>query len=397
MEAAEIKAGLDKISDQVREQGEKALSEAKKGVEMATGQKERIDELLVKQGELQTQMDAMEKKYGPGINGGRGEQKSIGRQFIESESFKAIAGGERGKPANLAVKAITSATTVGADGNGGVTVYSQRLPGIQMLPDRPLTIRDILAPGSTNSNTIEYIKEAGFTNGADYQEKEGDAKAESTIQFAPANANVVTIAHFMKASKQILDDSPQLESIIDNRLRYGLEYKEEMELLFGDGKSGHVNGIYTQATAFAVPAGVKVANQNYVDTLRLAMLQATLALYPVTGFVLNPTDWAQVELTKDSQGRYIFVSPGGLAQPSLWGRPVVESLAMKVGDFLTGAFRQAAQVFDREQANVLLSSEDGNNFTTNMVTIRGEERLALAVYRPESFIKGGFEPKPAGK
>ncbi|MEK6291058.1 MAG: phage major capsid protein [Paraburkholderia tropica] len=396
MDATEIKAGLDKISDQVREQGEKALAEAKKGVEMATGQKERIDELLVKQGELQSQMDAMEKKYGPGAGGGRQEQKSIGQQFVESEQFKAIAGGQRGAPANLAVKAITSATTAGTDGNGGVTVYSQRLQGIQMLPDRPMTIRALLAPGTTNSNLIEYVKESGFTNNADYQTVEGAAKAESTMQFAPASAAVVTIAHFVKASKQILDDSPQLSSIIDNRLRYGLDYKEDMELLFGSGAAGHLNGVYTQAKAYAAPVGVTVANQNYVDTLRLAMLQAALALYPVTGFVLNPTDWAQVELTKNAQGDYIFVSPGSVAQPALWGRPVVESLAMTVGQFLTGAFKQGAQVFDREQANVLLSSEDGNNFTTNMVTIRGEERLALAVYRPDSFIKGALAPAEGG-
>jgi HK97 family phage major capsid protein len=392
MDAAEIKAGLDKISDQVREQGEKALAEAKKGVEMASGQKERIDEMLVKQGELQSQMDAMEKKYGPGAGGGRAEQKSIGRQFVESEQFKAVAAGQRGSPANLSVKAITSATTANADGNGGVTVYSQRIQGIQMLPDRPLTMRDLLAPGTTNSNLIEYVKETGFTNNADYQVTEGAAKAESTMQFAPASAAVCTIAHFIKASKQILDDSPQLESIIDNRLRYGLDYKEDMELLFGSGAAGHLHGVYAQATAYAAPTGVTVADQNFVDTLRLAMLQAALALYPVTGFVLNPTDWAQIELTKDSQGRYIFVAPAGSATPSLWGRPVAESLAMTVGQFLTGAFKQGAQVFDREQANVLLSSEDGNNFTTNMVTIRGEERLALAVYRPESFIKGALAP-----
>ncbi|GGD63393.1 phage major capsid protein [Caballeronia grimmiae] len=396
MDAAEIKAGLDKINDQVREQGERALAEAKKGVEMASGQKERIDEMLVKQGELQAQMDAMEKKYGPGAAGGRSEQKSIGRQFVESEQFKAIAAGQRGAPANLSVKAITSATTANTDGNGGVTVFSQRLAGIQMLPDRPMTIRDLLAPGTTNSNQIEYIKETGFTNNAAIQATEGAPKAESTMQFGAATANVVTIAHFMKASKQILDDSPQLESIIDNRLRYGLEYAEEQEILFGSGASGHLNGVYTQATPYVAPAGVTVANQNYVDTLRLAMLQAALALFPVTGFVLNPTDWAQVELTKDAEGRYIFVSPANSAQPSLWGRTVVESLAMTVGQFLTGAFKQGAQIFDREQANVLLSSEDGNNFTTNMVTIRGEERLALAVYRPESFIKGALAAASGG-
>ncbi|WP_018435348.1 phage major capsid protein [Paraburkholderia atlantica] len=394
MDAAEIKAGLDKISDQVREQGEKALAEAKKGVEMASGQKERIDELLVKQGELQAQMDAMEKKYTP--HAGRPqERKSVGQQFVESDGWKAMKSAGAGR-ASMEVKAITSATTAATDGNGGLTIWSDRQQGIQMLPDRRLTIRDLLAAGTTNSNLIEYMREVSFTNNAAYQSAELAAKAESNLQFDQQNAPVVTIAHFIKASKQVLDDSPQLQSIIDNRLRYGLEYVEEQELLYGSGASGHLKGLYTQATAYAAPAGVTVAQQNYVDTLRLAILQAELSLYPVTGFVLNPTDWAQIELTKDSQGRYIFTSPAQSASASLWNRPVVSSLSMTAGDFLVGAFKQAAQIFDREQANVLVSTEDGNNFTTNAVTVRGEERLALAVYRTEAFIKGALAPASGG-
>jgi HK97 family phage major capsid protein len=106
--------------------------------------------------------------------------------------------------------------------------------------------------------------------------------------------------------------------------------------------------------------------------------------------VLNPVDWAAIELTKDSQGRYVFANPTGLAGPVLWGKPVVESLAMTANLFLVGAFRMAAQIFDREDANVLISTEDQDNFVKNMVTILAEERLALAVYRPQALIKGNF-------
>jgi HK97 family phage major capsid protein len=68
--------------------------------------------------------------------------------------------------------------------------------------------------------------------------------------------------------------------------------------------------------------------------------------------------------------------------------PVAESLAMAAGDFMTGAFRYAAQIFDREDATVLISTEDRDNFVKNMLTILCEERLALAVYRPQALIKG---------
>jgi HK97 family phage major capsid protein len=106
-------------------------------------------------------------------------------------------------------------------------------------------------------------------------------------------------------------------------------------------------------------------------------------------------DWADIELTKDSTGSYIWVNvqEGGVQR--LWKLPVVDSNAVPEGEFLVGAMNIAAQVFDREDAAVEVSTEDGDNFRTNMVTIRAEERLALAVYRPESFVHGEFEdPTP---
>lgn len=108
-------------------------------------------------------------------------------------------------------------------------------------------------------------------------------------------------------------------------------------------------------------------------------------------------DWAKIELTKDTLGRYILANPAALTGPTLWGLPVVATEAAAFqGKFLTGAFNAAAQLFDREDANVVISTENGDDFEKNMISIRCEERLALAVKRPEAFIYGSFTVPASG-
>ena len=72
------------------------------------------------------------------------------------------------------------------------------------------------------------------------------------------------------------------------------------------------------------------------------------------------------------------------------GRSGLATQAIAVDKFLTGAFRLGAQVFDRWQARVEVATENEDDFVKNLVTILAEERLALAVYRPEAFVKGAF-------
>jgi HK97 family phage major capsid protein len=252
-------------------------------------------------------------------------------------------------------------------------------------------VRQLLAQGNTNSNQIEYVRETGFTNNAaPVSENPTDPKPESNIVYTLDNAPVVTIAHWIRASKQILADAGQMAGLIDGRLRYGLELAVEDQLLNGSGVGLNMDGLVNQATAYANP-GVTVANETRIDRIRLAMLQVALAEYVADGIILNPIDWTGIELTKDAENRYIFTSPTVNGAQTLWGMPVVPTQSMAVGEYLTGAFRLGAQVWDREQANVQVSTEDRDNFVKNMVTILAETRLALTVYRPEAFVTGAFE------
>jgi HK97 family phage major capsid protein len=388
--ATEAKAHFDTKFNEVKGIAEKALSEAEKGVPMSATAKELADQAIVGMNEAKARIDELEQKVARKGSDEAQQAKSAGYLVIENEDVKAfMASPKAGQRVGVDVKAIISSATTLADGSAGDLIVPQRVGMVEPVVRR-MTIRDLLTPGRTGQPSIQYPIETGFTNAAaTVSEQTGPTKPQSDIQFDLVTQSVTTIAHWVLATRQILDDAPMLQSYIDGRLRYGLAFVEENQLLNGSGTGTNLNGIYTQATAFAAGTSI-VATPTKLDVLRYAMLQAALAELPATGHVLNPIDWANIETTKDSQGRYIIGDPGAAAQPRLWGLPVVNTQAMTAGNFLSGAFQMGAQIFDREDARVEISTEDSDNFRKNLVTILAEERLALAVYRPQAFVKGAF-------
>ncbi|MCD7109716.1 phage major capsid protein [Rhizobium sp. DKSPLA3] len=386
----ELSASLASIKDQVGNLATDFTSKLEKNGTVSAELKDKTDKALSELGAMTTRLGDLEKHAAREREFGEDEQKSLGDIVVDSDAFKSgeMTSSTRGKMSIRADRAaITTADgTVGVGrSNGTSLVPGQRVPGIIAPPNRRMTIRDLLMPGQTSSNNIEYVKETGFTNNA-APVAETNSKPYSDITFNMANAPVRTIAHLFKASRQILDDAVALKSYIDGRARYGLQFKEEAQLLKGDGTGQNILGVQPQATAFA-PAFVP-QDATPIDRLRLAMLQVVLAEYPATGFVLNPIDWAAIELTKDNEGRYIIANPQNGTSPRLWNLPIVETQSQTLGTFLTGAFSMAAQIFDRMEIEVLLSTENVDDFERNLASIRAEERLGLAVYRPEAFVTG---------
>ena len=378
--------------DHVKGIAEEFKGKAAAGDKIAQGAKQTADEAIVKLNEAKARLDELEQKMARRPHEGREEVKSLGRQFVDSDSYKSLTGsaGQRGK-ANLEIKATITSATTDAAGSAGDLVQATRLPGIVGAPERKLTIRDLLMQGRMDGNSLEFVQETGFTNSA-APVAEGALKPQSDIKFDLKSTTAKVIAHYMKASRQILDDASQLQSYIDGRLRYGLAFKEEQQILNGDGTGQNLLGIVPQATAYVRPAGVTTTAESKLDTLRFAMLQAILAEYPASGHVLNPIDWAAIETLKDTSAQYIIGNPQGGLNPTLWGLPVAETQAIASGKFLTGAFSMGAQIFDRWASRVEVATENEDDFVKNLVTILAEERLALAVYRPEAFIYGNIVP-----
>ncbi|EIJ4373040.1 phage major capsid protein [Salmonella enterica] len=394
-----VTASIEEATDKFNARAEDALKEAKKSGKLSEETKAAVDKMASEFNALREAEKTLKAAIGEleqhvaqmPLANAKHIVETVGQQVISAKALKTFSASvEGGKRVSIPVNAALISSGV-AEG----VVEPQRLPGIDTTPKQRLFIRDLIAPGRTSSPAIFWVQQTGFTNKAAVV-AENTTKPYSDIAFATKITPVTTIAHMFKASKQILDDFAQLQSTVDAEMRYGLKYVEEQEILFGDGTGVHLHGIVPQASAFS--AEFRVEQQNGIDDLRLAMLQAQLARFPASGHVLHFIDWAKIELTKDTLGRYILANPSGLTGPTLWGLPVVatEAAAFK-GKFLTGAFNAGAQIFDREDANVVISTENADDFEKNMISIRCEERLALAVKRPEAFIYGSFTvPAPAG-
>ena len=377
---------LKKRTDEVKAIAEEFNGKAAKGEKLSQDAKDAADVAMTKLNELRAQVEELEQKATRKAGADEADHRSLGQQFVESKGFKDLAESpsQRGK-ADMQLKATITLATTDTLGAAGDTVQVTRVAGIVAPPERRMTVRDLITPGRMDGNALEYVKETGFVNNAGMV-AEAAAKPQSDLKFDLVSTTAKVVAHYVKASRQILSDSSMLASYIDGRLRYGLALKEEQQLLNGDGTGQNLLGIIPQATAYAAPGGLTSAQA--MDQMRLAMLQAELAEYPATGHVMNPIDWTRIELLKDTTGRYIIGNPQGTTAPRLWNLPVVATQAIAQDKFLTGAFKLGAQLFDRWLARVEVATENEDDFIKNLVTVLAEERLALAVYRPEAFIYG---------
>lgn len=398
MNASEIKSIEDVKSaflDQHRELKafvEKANGEIAVAGSVSAETKAAVNKISETANDLADRIGKLEAKASRSIDLGA-ERKSLGRAFSDSAEYKALRAGST-KSARMELKAITN---VMPPSNDAPLVAADRLPGIVTPPTRRLTIRDLLASGVTSSNLVEFAKENVFTDNAGPQvgasptvQAENVAKPESDITFTLASVPVVTLSHFILASRQVLDDSPMLESYINTRLLYGLKLEEETQLLNGSGAFGNISGLNTNRTAY----NRHVAGDTKIDTLRRAITQLQLSEFQAEAIIINPAQWEQIELQKDDQKNYLFASVVSAAGPTLWGLPVIATNSQANNTFMVANLSQAAQVWDRMQATVELSREDDTNFRKNMVTILAEERIALAVYRSSAIVGGNFPQTP---
>lgn len=315
-----------------------------------------------------------------------GNSETAGSVFVNSNEFKNYldSGQKVSNKVEIPTKALLGSTTAGGRLLGDTTYVNTP---VGPLGNR-LTLRQLLNVQSTQNNMIEYMRETGYTNAATTV-AEGSDKPESAITFEEKSSKVVTLAHVLPVTKQILADVPSMKNYIDTRLIYGLRDVEEQQILFGSGTGENLTGIMVDPAVQDVGT-MPATGTTMIDFIRKAITQAILSGFPPTGIVLNPTNWEQIEISKGTDGHYIFMSVGTGGDMRMFRIPVIESVNMPLNDFLLGSFGLGAQVYDREQASVQVSDSHLDFFIKNKLMLLAEERLAMTIQRPESFVKGKF-------
>jgi HK97 family phage major capsid protein len=312
------------------------------------------------------------------------EAKTFGQQVMESEGVKSFLDGTSSR-ARVEVK-----NTILNSGNASST--HDQMSGVVPGAFRQLTVMPTVMTGSAASNTIFYSKESNWVNGAASQ-VEGNAKAEATLTFEEVSEPVRTIAHFIKVSKQALDDSAFLSSYIERRLRHGINNKVEDQVINGDGTGVNLSGWLATGNHTVISPLLTVDFFGLANKLKMAVIAAD---YEPSYFYVNPADWGNAETARRASGDNAFVAASGAVAyvnngltPMLWGLPVVLSNNVPAGTLICKS-TEADMYAEREGTVVEMFEQDSDNVTKNLVTVRAETRGAELVFTAAAICTGNI-------
>ena len=345
--------------------------------------------------------------------------RSLGRAFMEDDAVSAYLKGLSPAGGNIAGNTSVHTPAVAFDGlkgfgytpgtgrpkavvtgasatSGGALVDSDFLGLVdEGTHERPLTVLDVLTRGQTDSDTVEYVRVTSATNNAapvpeastagaipdPDSENTAGVKPESALALARISTPVVTIAHWIPATKRALSDAGQVRTLIDAFLRYGLFEELEDQIVNGDGSGENFTGILNTSGVQS-----QAWDTDILTTTRKAKTKVRLVgRSAANAYMLHPNDAETLDLLKDNEGRFYFGGPADDGIQRLWRLPVVESEAVPEGTGIVADWRRAV-LWDREQAAVSATDSHADFFIRNLVAILAELRAAFGITRPTAFV-----------
>ena len=338
-------------------------------------------------------------------------EETPGEQFVNSDGFKKIqaeykANGRLGQGISTGAVSVDTKGTLleGAGGGGGplAAPVPQVIPGVVDKQFQPLRISDLLLSGQASTNSLRYVVEGTATNAA-AGVAEGGSKPQSTLGLTTTDEPVKKIATTLKLSDEMLEDAAQVRSYVDGRLSLFVNIEEERQLVVGAG-TNEIVGIKPSGNTRGINiyAGGTAAGNKAVQLFKALNGQRGSALIEPDFIVCNPSDYQDLRLLTDTAGQFFGGGPfqgqyGNAGQVAasgqvtgatdyIWQKPVIVTTAVGAGTALIGT-TSAAQVWRKGGLTVEATNSNEDDFLRNLVTIRAEKRLALAVYRPSAFTE----------
>jgi len=385
----ELKAGFEALDKQVGDTLAKYDSEFKESGKASKATQDDLKALTKDHKAMHDQMVAMGDQITDIAQKGvkieeTQASKGIGELFVASDAFAGFKNGNSSR-----ARATFENNTIVTGGDNSVTRHDQ-LPGVVPGAVRQLTVMPTVVQGQTSSNIVYYSRELSWTNNA-AGTAENTTKPESDLTFEEVNVPVRTIPHFIKVSKQALDDSTFLSSYIDRRMAHGVNNAVENQVITGDGTGQNYSGWLAAGNFQEITATGTIDIYGLANVQKYAIIAAD---YQPDYFYMNPADWSTAELIRRAAGDAAFVAASGAVTyvnngltPLLWGLPVILSNNVPAGSIICKSV-DADMHLNRQQTTVEMFEQDGDNVTTNLITIRAEMRGAEAVMVPAAINRG---------
>lgn len=385
---------VESLSKSIDEKLALDVSKAELGEEFKKELKGEVAELAEKHNEVQKALDDFQINAKKQFESSR--SKTLGselkKELDSNESFARFKNGE----ATMATLEFKAALTTAANASGDV-VPADKIAGYKYDPTRMVRVRDFIPTISINGNRLQYIQETSYTNNASTR-AEASAYAESAFKLDAVDANARSIGTTIDLTKEMLEDVPALTGYISTRLPAKVQNVEDTQLLFGSGTAPDLQGIMASGggTAFVTAStgafygffGASAsAYTNEFDVLIAAKNQAQLLEYSPNVILVNPTDYHKMYARKDANANYVVFTNGVL---TVLGIPIFPNTAVTSGKFVVGDFRMGATIGQRDSLEVSFSYENADNFDKDRVTVKGTERIALAIHNPNAFVWGTF-------
>lgn len=277
--------------------------------------------------------------------------------------------------------------------SGGNMPQAQRLEGINDIVEREARVYGRVPKLSVSGNTVDWVYETA-QEGAAAGTAEGSAKNQIDNNFVVTSVSLLKQTAYFKVSTEMLDDVAFMASWLRNKLIVRLFNRIDSQVIEGDGTGTNLNGLVTQATAFAAGSfALAVDNANDVDVLVVAANQIRTSEHMgALTILMHPDDVTSLKLEKlsSTDKRYVERLAQVGASLTMDGIPIVETTAITAGTYLIGDMSKALIA---EKGSIMVEvGLDGNDFTNNMRTIIGEWRGEVIIQNNDTtaFVTGTF-------
>ena len=295
----------------------------------------------------------------------------------------------RGDMGGIEVRNLLESGNAFGSGSGAFVPVGTPTLAAGTLQQRRLFVRDLIPVQQTGLASVPYIQEVNaFTNetGATTV-AEGSAKPEVTAEFTQADAPLRKIAAWIQVTMEALEDAPTLAGYINNRLGYMLLLEEEQQVLSGDGTAPNVDGITHISGTQSTGATNNDAWQDFADAIGKIELKDGYA----DGIAMNAGDyWAVMSERRSSFFDGASHPPAGapfsVPGSGVWDLPVVRTRTLSSLTAIVGNWKLGATLFEKDGVTIRSTDSHASLFTSNTSVILAEERIGLAVHRPDWFV-----------